>query len=226
MFYDSMTLTKHFMEKSGATILTHYTYLPASNLSSSRTLFLRSTSPGCPATVADDDTAPEGGEILVVEAEEVDGTLSVLVVVGEMVFDETQVAVDTIGIAVVTRETADTPIEVTVLTEPPMGVVNTEGTPPAPDEAIVVINSLDGILAVEVTVGTDTMGPDETIVVDSEEDAEFDNWSGDTALVDVIEAIVVEVEGVEEAVAVVTMDIIGVMTRGDVVRTKTAAAGA
>ena len=142
--------------------------------------------------------------------------LSILVVVGEMVLDETDAPMDTTGIAVVTRGTADTilvvetaaPMEVAVLTELPMGVVNTAGTTAAPDE--VVIDSLEGALATEAMIGTEGIGAVEAIAGVSEEGIEVVIWRGDTALVDVMEAVVVEVEGVDEAVAVETIDMIGV----------------
>ena len=204
------------------------TDLPGSEDSSSRSLFFRSPSLGCPVAVADDDTTPKpvlavvGRDAVAAEAIAVAGAMLV-VVVGEVLFDETDIAVETTGIAeaivvvdtVAPMETATVLPEASVVAEEEMGMAVTEVT--------AVVDSEGAIGGVETTGAVEA-----TEVTGSEEAIAVTGRAGVAELVEVIEATVVAATTSKagEAVLVLTTDIIGVTTCGEVVRTNTAATGA
>ena len=188
-------------------------YLPGSSLSSSRTLFLRSTSPpGCPATVADDDTTPgavpaDNGEMLAAATAELEATLlEPVVVVGDTIFDVTEVGVVTGGVAMEASGRVETMavVETAALTEA-TGMADAAGTiaGAAATDSVVVATTA----AFDVGRGAvETMGTEEAIVVALDETIVVMVGRGATEFE--MEAI----EDVAEATVVLTTDMIGVTT--------------
>lgn len=188
--------------------------LPASDCSSSRPLFLRSAV----SPVADDDTTPgavptlDGGIILVEAITVVVARLPLpTVVVGDTVFDDTEVAVVASGIAAETRGRVEAIAVVDTVAMPTTAeAIRVVDAPMGAVEMVLVDSVGMATTLVEVTTGTETMGAKEAIVVAV--------TRGGSELVGAVDATVAEDTVAVETVAgetvalVLTTDIIGVTT--------------